>query len=85
MLFLILSGRVETPLGRNETVCKYLVEYLILFPMVEKLSKSIKKCHSYSQKIKWNTFHSLRCNEENFHDVQHNGVVEIITCTLLEI
>ena len=48
VLFLVLPGRLET-FGWSETVCTRLVEYSFLFPMVEKLSKSIKNCHSYSR------------------------------------
>jgi len=70
VLFLVLSSRVETKLGWSETVCIHLVEFSLLFPVVDELSKSIKNYHSYSRKWSGTFFHSLRCNDENFHEVR---------------
>ena len=36
----------------------------------KKIIKNLSNITTVISKIKWNIFHSLRCNEENLHDVR---------------
>ena len=69
-LFLRYFQFYQVEWRQSQVTVKQLVEYLFLFPMVGKLSKSINNFHSCSRKQSGTFFLAYVLIKKNFHDVQ---------------